>query len=87
MGTLTPGAVWFLLLVAWGGRGVPSETEAAPPTEVATVNSPETNRDHDLRAEAKSTRHLLRRKSFNKYYEACQKSNVAERKHMAGSYT
>ena len=84
-------AVWTLVLVARGGPSPSSSSSssssaAAPPPEVGVYMGPHTKQNHDLRLEAKSTRHLLRHKPFNKYCEACQKSKMAERKHMAGSF-
>jgi len=42
--------------------------------------------DRELRAEAVSTKHLLRHKLYNKSCEACLKSKMNERRHMTGFY-
>jgi len=49
-------------------------------------HGPLSKQDRDLKAEAVSTKHRLRRKPFNNWCEACLKSNMAERRHMTGSY-
>ena len=53
----------------------------APP-----VYGPETKKDADLRREAKSTKHLLRHKPFNKYCEHCCKCKMAAKRHFRGSF-
>ena len=40
----------------------------------------------NLKAEAKSTKHLLRHKPFNPYCEDCCRSKMAQKRHMANSY-
>ena len=53
-----------------------------PPPEIG----PENKKEADLRKEAKSTRHLLRHKPFNKYCEDCCKCKMAAKRHFKGSY-
>ena len=50
------------------------------------VYGPPTKSEVDLRKEARSTKHLLRHKPFNRYCEDCCKSKMAQRRHFAGSY-
>ena len=52
----------------------------------SSVYGPPTKSEVDLRREARSTRHLLRHKPFNRYCEDCCKSKMAQRRHFAGSY-
>jgi hypothetical protein len=59
------------------------DSDGAPPT--AVDHGPLSKQDRDLRAEAVSTKHLLRHKPFNKYCQACLKSKMHERRHMTGS--
>ena len=61
-----------------------SSSQDAAPT--AADHGPMSKQDRDLRAEAVSTKQLLRRKPYNKYCEACLKSKMNERRHMTGSY-
>ena len=71
---------------AGGGQPSSSSGEAAPTAVDDDHHGPLSKQDRDLKAEAVSTKHLLRHKPFNKWWEACLKSKMAERRHMTGSY-
>ena len=47
---------------------------------------PRSRKEIDLRAEAVSTKHLLRHKPFNPHCVDCCRSKMAQKRHMAGSY-
>ena len=91
MGALTPRALLHIGAGGWGVGRQPSSSSSGSSSDEAVPDAAEAygplpKQDRDLRAEAVSTKHLLRHKPHNKYFEACLKSKMAEQKHMTGSY-
>ena len=57
-----------------------------PPPAVEVVLAGELRKERDLRAEAKTTRHLLLHRPFNKYCDGCKLGKMIEKKHFKGAF-
>ena len=59
---------------------------AVPPPPEPVEDEAERKKRRDLRAEAKSTRHLLTHKPFNPYCPGCLSGKMREKQHFKGSF-